>query len=258
MSLADAPSPNSPLLWRILRVPKRGHKIEEYEDAAAGHGLTGRFAVADGATESAFAGPWAQALAEAFVQNPVPPGRWSDWLSGVRQRWLDLVGAQEWPWYVEEKFQQGAFATFLGLELSPIELAWEWNAVAVGDCCLFHLRGENLRCSFPVENSGEFGTQPELLGSRSAGSARPRDHRARGRARPGDSFLLLSDALAQWSLRRQENGLPPWRELRDLLTVVDAQAIFQAWVEARWDAKELKTDDITMLAVDLPIAEVAS
>ncbi len=255
MQLSNATSPNNPLLWRILRVPKRGHTIEEYEDAAAGHGLAGRFAVADGATESAFAGPWAQALAEAFVQNPVLPGQWTDWLSGVRQRWLDLVGAQEWPWYVEEKFQQGAFATFLGIEFAPAEGAWEWKAVAVGDCCLFHLRGENLLCSFPVEHASEFGTQPDLLGSRFANGERPRDHRAKGRARPGDSFLLLSDALAQWSLRRQESNRPAWGELRDALAAHDSQASFQTWVESRWDAKELKTDDITLLAVDLPAAE---
>jgi hypothetical protein len=243
----------TPLIWRILRVPKRGHTLEEYEDAAAGHGLLGRFAVADGATESAFAGPWASALAEAFVQNPVSPGGWAGWLPEVRRRWLKEVGDQELPWYLEEKFQQGAYATLLGIELALIEGAWEWQAVAVGDCCLFHLRGDNLLCSFPLERSGEFDTRPELLGSRDGDL--PRDHCAKGRARFGDSFLLLSDALAQWALKREEARRPPWRELRDLLTGCSPQLDFEAWVEARWEAKDLKTDDLTLLAVDLPKAE---
>ena len=242
-----------PLLWRILRVPKRGHTLEEYEDAAAGHGLSGRFAVADGATESAFAGPWARALAEAFVQGPVAAGGWAGWLPDVRQRWLNEIGSPELPWYLEEKFQQGAFATLLGVELSPLENAWEWKAVAVGDCCLFHLRGDTLLCSFPLERSSEFGSQPDLLCSRPGDS--PRDHRAKGRARLGDSFLLISDALAQWALRREESRRPPWRELREMLTSAGSQSAFETWVEARWEAKELKVDDITMLAVDLPAAE---
>ncbi len=241
-----------PLKWQILRVPKRGHKIEEYEDAAAGHGLSGRFAVADGATESAFAGSWARALAEAFVNGPMATSGWAAWLPEVRSRWLNEVGEQELPWYLEEKFEQGAFATLLGLELVPFEGAWEWKAVAVGDCCLFHVRGKNLLCSFPVEKSTDFGTQPDLLGSRSANGDKPRDQWAKGRAKAGDSFLLMSDALAQCALRRDESKRAPWRELRELLSAVDPQSVFQTWVEASWDSKELKTDDVTLLVIELP------
>jgi len=42
--------------WRALGLPKRGHSAEEYEDAFAGDPKVGRFAVADGASESSFAG----------------------------------------------------------------------------------------------------------------------------------------------------------------------------------------------------------
>jgi len=244
-----------PLRWQILKVPKRGHKIEEYEDAAAGHGLSGRFAVADGATESAFAGSWARALAEAFVQGPIAAGGWAGWLPDVRKRWLKEIDGQELPWYLEEKFQQGAFATLLGIELTAKKKTWEWKAVAVGDCCLFHLRGEKLLCSFPLESSIDFGTQPDLLGSRSGHGDKPRDHRAKGRAKFGDSFLLLSDALAQWALKREETRRPPWRELREVLNASDPQAVFRTWVEACWESKELKTDDVTLLAIDLPRME---
>ena len=224
--------------------------MEEYEDAAAGHGKAGRFAVADGATESAFAGPWAKALAEAFVKAPVGPGGWPRWLPPVQRRWLKEIGGQELPWYLEEKFQQGAFATLLGVELQPGERAWEWRSVSVGDCCLFHVRGDSLLCSFPIERSTDFGSKPELLCSRSANGDRPEEQRAKGRARPGDSFVLLTDAIAQWALRREEAKWPPWSELRGL-----AAESLPPWIEARWEAKELRADDVTLLFVDLPAAE---
>ena len=56
---------------RTHSLPKHGHTAEEYEDAtaepvAAGDG-TVRVAVADGATESAFAGAWARTLVEEFL-----------------------------------------------------------------------------------------------------------------------------------------------------------------------------------------------
>src|SRR5262245_11739822 len=242
-----------PLKWQILCVPKRGHKMEEYEDAAAGHGLAGRFAVADGATESAFAGSWARALAEAFVQGPVAAGGWARWLPDVRRRWLKEIDGKELPWYLEEKFQQGAFATLLGVELEAKKKIWEWKAVAVGDCCLFHLRGDKLLCSFPLESSIDFGTQPDLLGSRSGD--KPHDYRAKGRARFGDTFLLLSDALAQWALKREELRRPLWRELREVLDAHEPQAAFQSWVDKCWESRELKTDDVTLLTIDLPHLE---
>src|SRR5262249_11264346 len=103
-----------PLRWRRLCVPKRGHRPEEYEDAAAGDGRSGRFAVADGATESAFAGDWSRLLAEAFVRDSVLVKGWPNWLPEVRNRWLEAVGKRDLPWYLEEKFAQGAFATLLG------------------------------------------------------------------------------------------------------------------------------------------------
>jgi hypothetical protein len=134
-------------------VPKRGHRPEENEDAAAGDGGRGRFAVADGATESAFAGDWSRLLAEAFVRDSVLERGWPDWLPPVRQQWLETVGGRDLPWYLEEKFKQGAFATFLGVEVvrAASGEGWEWRAVAIGDCCLFHVRGNEMICSFPID-----------------------------------------------------------------------------------------------------------
>ncbi len=246
---------SAPLRWRWLSVPKRGHRPEENEDAAAGDGGRGRFAVADGATESAFAGDWSRLLAEAFVRDSIMDRGWPEWLPSVRQQWLDTVGGHELPWYLEEKFEQGAFATLLGVDLAraPTGGGWDWRAVAVGDCCLFHLRGNELVCSFPLDASMDFNTTPSLIGSRPGDF--PRDQRAKGRARPGDKFLLISDAMAQWALRRHEERRPSWSELYAVLSHADAAAEFARFTESLWAEKALRTDDATVLAIEVPAAE---
>lgn len=242
--------PAAPLRWRKFSLPKRGHRPDEYEDAAVGDGGRGRFAITDGATESAFAGDWARLLAEAFVREPAFERRWDDWLPAVRTRWLEAVGARELPWYLEEKLAQGAFATLLGLELSAASGGWDWRAMAVGDCCLFHVRGVETVSTFPMDDSAAFNASPELLGSRPTPA--PKDHRARGKVRPGDRIVLATDALAQWLLRRDEQRRSAWPELLAMLQGIDADAAFKQMVDAAWETKELRIDDVTLLVVELP------
>lgn len=245
---------SSPLRWWRLAVPKRGHRPDEYEDSAVGDGTRGRFAIADGATESAFAGNWSMLLAEAFVRESVLNCGWDAWLPEVRRRWTTVVSGRDMPWYLEEKVKQGAFATLLGLELNPMPTGdWEWKSIAVGDCCLFQVRSPELVCSFPIEHAAEFNATPELIGSRNAQT--PRDQRARGRARPRDVFLLASDALSAWLLREHENNSPPWQEVMDIVHGPDPETNFPRWVEALWEQGALKVDDVTLLAIELPAAE---
>jgi hypothetical protein len=244
-----------PLRWRLYALPKRGHSAEEYEDAAAGHAGTGRFAVADGASESAFAGNWSRLLVENYVQSPVEPKGWQDWLLPLQRRWAEAVGDRPLPWYAEEKFRQGAFAAFLGLELRPRVkgIGWNWRAVAVGDCCLFQIRAGRLTAKFPMMRACDFDSSPALLGSRQRwGNGQTLyDRWKKGVGRPGDLFLCMSDAMAQWFLSQSEAGHSPWRELVSLSAESEPLAAFSAWAEALRDRRALRNDDLTLLMLEL-------
>src|SRR5947207_11012488 len=111
------------LVWRTFHLPKAGHSADEYEDAYAGDLAAGRFAIADGATESTFAGPWARLLAEGYVQHPGP---WRHWLPAAQEHWDAEHRNPEQPWYVEAKVEEGAFATLLGVRFGL------WNAQGHG------------------------------------------------------------------------------------------------------------------------------
>jgi hypothetical protein len=227
------------------RLPKQGNTEAECEDAYAADPQIGRFAIADGASESAFARPWAEALAAGFVAHPGP---WSGWLPAARAAWHKRFESDSMSWYAEAKFQDGAFATLLGLALcrSPRrDGRLRWRALAVGDCCLFQLRGDRLRRAFPVTRSTDFDNRPALLGSRSALPHSPpcKRCRARGVWRPGDVFLLMTDALAQWFLREVEDGERPWI----LLASAQDEAAFSALVEQLRASRRLRNDDTSLL-----------
>jgi hypothetical protein len=196
-----------------------------------------RFAVADGASESSFAGAWARLLVETFVRGPV---RWPAWLTPLQERWAATVVTAPLPWYAEAKFEEGAFATLLGVVVEPRRR--RWRAWAIGDSCLFHLRRNRLLRAFPLIHSGEFGNAPRLVGSR---SRPPLWDRARGSWRAGDRLLLMTDALAQWFLRRVEAGRRPWRAVERLQRDED----FAQWLGKLSDHGELRNDDVTLLTV---------
>jgi hypothetical protein len=243
------PPTDAPPRWHAFRLAKDGHSPEEYEDAFAAAEC--RFAVADGASEASFAGDWARLLAEGFVAAEGKPWQGLDWLRPLRQRWAAAVDGRALPWYAETKREAGAYATLLGLALQPSagKNPGTWQALAVGDSCLFHTRGGRVLAAFPLERSTAFGSQPPLLGSR-PGAQEPQSEQARGRYRRGDRFLLMTDALAQWFLAEDEQGACPAEEVGGLLAAADPEAAFADWVGGR-RGKGLRNDDVTLLVVDL-------
>src|SRR5205823_4284926 len=115
------------------------------------------------ASESSFAGLWAQLLVDGFVNPDRSAVSETEWFEALQKRWAADVDGRELPWYAEEKREQGAFATFLGLTLKRGDdggPGGRWKARAVGDSCLFQIRSERLIQAFPLTNANEFGNQP--------------------------------------------------------------------------------------------------
>lgn len=242
--------------WHALHTHKRGNAPDEYEDAFACDAARVRFAVADGASESSFVALWAKLLTEGFVAAEGKPWRDLDWLTPARQRWAEKVDPLALPWYAEEKREQGAYATLLGIAFrvpKKSEDAFLWRALAVGDSCLFRVRKGKLRRSFPLNSPSDFGNQPDLFGSRGRTTDTPQNvRRLSGKARPGERFFLATDALAEWMLRQTENRRRPAEDIERLLVESDPQDAFADWVEERRDRQGLRNDDVTLVIIDIP------
>jgi hypothetical protein len=242
--------------WRAFSLHKDGNAPEEYEDAFAGNLKSGRFAVADGATESSFARLWAELLVEGFVATREVRTA-VGWLPPLQRSWAAAVDRLDLDWFGEEKRRLGAFATFLGLSLKKPQEGRDgrWKAVAVGDCCIFQVREDRLLGAFPVSRSMDFGNRPALLGARSSANGHD-DPLARakqkiGRWQAGDRFFLMTDAAAQWFLRHDEEQRKPWQSVLSRLAEPNGTDALTAYVEQLRREDVLKNDDITLLVIDL-------
>lgn len=241
--------------FRALSLPKLGSSAGEYEDAWACHAepsgprQLSRCALADGASESSFARLWANILVRAFARGEwdAEPGGQRG-LDALRGRWRRIVSRRPLPWHAAEKVGQGAYATFLGLELEALRgPAARWRAVALGDSCLFQLRSGEVVRAFPFASRAALPLRPRALCSRPGDTgALPL---AWGEARAGDVFLLMTDALAHWSLGELADGGQPWRCLLRLTDLGPGE--FARWVSARRSAGDLRNDDVTLLSLSL-------
>jgi protein phosphatase 2C-like protein len=227
------------LHWRSFVVPKDGHAAAECEDAVAGDPAAGRFAVADGASESFAAGEWARLLVDAFVGRG--PAR--DWLARPRADWQKAVAGQAVSWYAEEKLAAGGHATFLGLTTTPVADQFDWEAVAVGDACVFHVVGGSLLSSFPLDRPGDFTSSPTLISSR---GGNPNWKARTGVLRPGEALLLATDALAQCLLGSANDG----RFAGPGFLTMDHDDDFALWVAVARAAGKLRNDDVALGIVE--------
>ena len=237
---------------RTFWLPRRGSSTDEYEDARALDDASRRYALADGATEGCFTGLWARLLVEDFVSHPeLAASKWSSSLSAIQRRWNDDVRARKLDWDADYWIEQGAFAAFLGIALAQDGCCWQ--AVAVGDTCLFHTRDNALLRAFPLDRSDKFGNRPQLVGSRMPVAAIDKRQRiwSDGCGRSGDRLWAMTDALAKWCLAEYEASRAPWRQLESLVSSPKEGDVFSSWIESLRDAGGLLNDDVTLLAIRL-------
>jgi hypothetical protein len=242
MTLLPAPA--------VYRVPKHGSTQSEYEDALAWSRKRRRFAVADGASASAFARLWAQMLVHAYVRGRLRAETIEADLAPLQAHWSADVEQRDLPWYAVEQARRGAFAALAGLSLHE---GGTWSALAVGDACMFQVREGAIVIALPLQDADAFDNRPLLLGSRPAANSQLRRAGAivtgNGRWRAGDTFLLMSDALAA-SFLRQAQAAPG-----SALTILDFERSvpgFRRWVGSLRAERRLRNDDVSLLWLALP------
>ena len=233
----------------VFRVPKYGSTRAEYEDAMAWSRRQRRFAVADGASASAFARLWARLLVQAYVAGGLRAANLEHDLAPLQARWLADVEQRDLPWYAAEQARRGAFAALVGLALHA---DGRWAALAVGDCCVFHVRGRQLLAAVPLSQPDAFDARPLLLGSRAAANVGLRAAgaivSAEGTWQPGDTFLLMSDALAATFLRVASTMDGPI----DALDFERNPSGFRHWINQLRAERLLHNDDVSLMWLALP------
>ena len=248
-----------------------------------------RCAVADGASESVFAKAWAQALVRSFGAGEMYLQKlrdeWQQNVGSQRLPWFlekksrrgafaAFIGlslrtnatarsrakAARKPrtsatdWMPFDGSGNGAAKNGSGwhTEKAQGRVSGTWRAIAVGDSCLFQLRGDTLITVGPVCKSEQFDNSPFLIGSKSTDTIQRSGQNVSlhsGTWSRGDRFYLATDALAQWLLLRHESDMPAWEMLREL-GAKDTRDFDDLICEMRAD-HDLHNDDTTLLRVEV-------
>lgn len=272
-------------LARVFSLPKSGNAPGEYEDASWPRGpasrhaspLAGgapfRVAIADGATEASYSDIWAELLVDAYAQGRLGPAALLDDLIPLQNQWRGRVGEKLLPWYAQEKLRLGAFAALAGLSLRenppPLESAADratvaapagaWEALAVGDSCIFQIRDLNILRAFPIDDVTQFDNRPALIASCFSANQTiaASSHDARGDWSPGDHFLLMTDALACWFLRLWHAEADRDALLQSLFSLDTIEDFTRFIAAARGSGERaglsetaaMRNDDVTLIVV---------
>ncbi len=250
---------------RVFENAKAGNRQDENEDSyravypfriGAGGKEAARLVLSDGASESAFARIWSNILTRNFIDRPPTFADGAaegleDWLAGCREEWNQEIPWQRIPWHGAAKTRAGSAATLLGLYFSQTTdrgRRLRWQAVAVGDSCLFLVRQDKLEVSFPLKDYTKFNNTPALLCSNPANSAdlQKTAKFASGECEPGDLFILASDSLAAWFLARNAREQNPWENLR-----FPNPAGWSGWLDELRKTEKIKNDDTTLALVQV-------
>ena len=221
------------------------------QDAACASTKNRRFAVADGVAQTAFPGDWARLLVRKFTRAPLEsPGAVDDWVEPIKRRWLQKL-PKCLPWNVKIKLRAGASSTLVGLEINQAKTGKSkilWRTTAIGDSCLFQVRGEKLLVKFPMKSVEAFGyvTAGVSTEKKDSGYYTPHLLFRKGYCRPGDDFFLTTDALAKWIIR-QPAKKAPWRQLRRMRTKEE----FENWIESLRSNEGLENDDVVLIRVSI-------
>lgn len=238
--------------------PKIGNSKDENEDSVLVPSFSElesdvviKFAISDGATEASFSKEWSNLLVRYYKSYPFDFANLPATISTISEEWQLLISGKELPWYVQEKLQYGAFATFLGMTLNLEKQTFE--AVSIGDCNLFLVRNNRLKRSFPNTSFKDFGNTPALFATNPRFQADFKESvkYLNAEIESGDLLILATDALSFWILKRLSENCNPWLSLAILLNSKNYVEDFKIWIFDKISEREIKNDDISVVLINI-------
>jgi hypothetical protein len=258
----------------IFSAPKEGYLPTEWEDGAAVGSFRDdldargdrardpsslRFVVADGATETYESRLWVCQLIASFMSpDKVRGSSWPElerasmttWFTSMQEQWKAVAPAPR-DFIEQQKMAQGTLATFVGGQILGLDTNRPvWQAAALGDAVLFHVRDGHLVGHFPPLGSADFDSAPEGISTLNKRLTRMSEQLLfqQGRLAPGDTIFAATDAFAKWMITCEEKGdAGLWPLLGDLAH----PSVFTQLVSAQRRAMAMKDDDVTLMRIRL-------
>jgi hypothetical protein len=201
------------------------------------------FAISDGASESFDSKKWAELIVGKFVENSKVD---EEWVYSLIDNYLETVNFKELSWSKQASFERGSFATLLGVQLIEREA---YFFTSVGDCMALIVDDDEYTKSFPYKNSIEFDQRPNLISTIKSKNTFFNEttfvNQVKVDSLPNRKILLMSDALASWTLKSIEDKNNYWKRL---LYLKDTSELDDLIVDERKHHR-MKTDDVTLAII---------
>ncbi|MEL6497966.1 MAG: flagellar biosynthetic protein FliO [Planctomycetota bacterium] len=218
------------------------------------HSPVGHFAVTDGATNGGrWSGIWAHELARAAGRGKLSPGKGVSGLREAQGRYRRRTVGMGSPWF--SRRTDAGFASMASLSLyahptTALPRKRPYLVRVFGDCVVVGVRDHRILAVLPSATPTTCHERPQLLASdnRFNSELREQPHAWNGSWQSGDSFYLMTDAIARWFLTCCDAGSHPCRIIRDFARR-GRHRDFRSWVAERQRAGELERDDITVTRV---------
>ena len=234
---------------------KKAESLDDCQDASAVNEDTARYAIADGATRSFFPKWWAELLVTHFCETEtlsLDKANWAEWLHPIQHEWYQKVSERvkaQNLFYLTNSFnaKDPATSTFIGLEFDKVKA--EWQAMIIGDSCLFHWTGTELK-SYLIDSSECFTNRPEALASFADKNPYTPEFIS-GDVKTGDTLILATDALAKWILEHKESG--KLDQVLAQLKAIKTPDAFSAFVEEAREDEDIRlvNDDVTLMLISV-------
>lgn len=247
------------LTSRSFITSKKGETIDGCQDAAAQNEAIGRYAIADGATLSFLPKHWAELLVQRFcradeISLSLAEKNWAEWIEPIQQEWLAWASktVQETKTYLlvdRLSKLEPALSTFIGFEFSTDKS--EWQALVIGDSCLFHESGSEFK-SYPLEKLEDFKYRPKSFASFQKDNPVGGDPDVvTGKVSAGDEFILATDALAKWIV--QHRTADRLEEALNHLKQIENETQFNEFVDSARDSEDIRliNDDVTLMIISI-------
>ena len=250
--------------YDVWYLPRDQYHESEYEDGFAPDTSfrnkemlsPSRFAVADGVTMAYFSGRWASMLTKAYVEsgeNFLEKTSLETMARSWEEQEQSIVQSTYYPnmeiiQILDQKIHViGGSATLNGLEIN-----WEektYTSFSIGDSLCFHIRDGKIISENPPLTCDDFGYAPKQISTntfrykRTSSDDWNPDYLS-GAFELGDTFLLVTDAIALWLLR-PHSEYSQEDKLKDLL-FISSQEEFLEYMTQERNMDRIEGDDLTV------------
>ncbi|WP_269514039.1 hypothetical protein [Brevundimonas subvibrioides] len=234
---------------RAFTVAKRDDAANEDRYARS---LDGRAcAISDGASVSFDSGPWAELLAQGFVNGA---SFTAAWIKSAAITYKAAYNRDALDWMQQGALDRGSFASLLGVR--PAQVPGSIEVVVVGDSVLAIIDAGELQHTMPYSRPEQFDASPQLI-STSAAENEPIFREVEKiqtqviDLTPYSSpcLLLVTDALGHWLVSYPNRA-------HELTTKLSDQE-FEEFVVSERQAGRLRRDDTTLLIMDCDVSPIS-